>query len=84
MLLLLLVFLRHVAPVTVGHVVELFTGIDALADADGLEVGTPELLEKLVVSTEHIAAELAVGKVERYGGFVFEGDADDGVLVFLR
>ena len=49
----MLVFLRHVAPVAAGHVVELFLGVDALADADGLEVGAPEVLEWLVVGAEH-------------------------------
>ena len=49
----MLVFLRHVAPVATGHVVELFPGVDALADADGLEVGAPEVLKQLVVGAEY-------------------------------
>ena len=51
--LVILVLLRHVAPIAAGHVVELFPGVDALADADGLEVGAPEVLEQLVVGAEH-------------------------------
>ena len=38
-----LVLLSHVFPVAAGHVAELLSGVDALADADGLEVGAPEL-----------------------------------------
>ena len=40
-----LLFLGHVFPVSAGHVVELLTGVDAFADADGFEVGAPEVLK---------------------------------------
>ena len=39
-----LAFLRHVLPVASGHVAQLLAGVEALLDADGLEVGAPEVL----------------------------------------
>ena len=76
------ILFRHVFPVAAGHVAELFAGIHALADADGFEVGAPEVLEQLVVIAEDVGVELAVRQVEGYGGFVLEGDADDAALGF--
>jgi len=48
-----LLFLGHVFPVAARHVVELLAGIHALLDADGLEVGAPEVLQQLVVAAHH-------------------------------
>ena len=44
--------LGHILPIAAGHVLELLAGIDALTDADGLEVGAPQLLEESVVVAE--------------------------------
>ena len=39
-----LLFFSHVFPVATGHIFQLFAGIHALLDADGLEIGAPEVL----------------------------------------
>ena len=41
----------HVLPVAAGHVIELFAGIEALANADSLEISTPKVLEEMVIGT---------------------------------
>ncbi len=46
-----LLLLGHVSPVAAGHVAQLLAGVDAFADADGLEVGAPKVLQQLVVIT---------------------------------
>ena len=56
----MLVFLRHVFPITARHIAELFLGVHALLDADGLEIGAPELLEYHVVLAEDISIHLAI------------------------
>ena len=76
------VFLSHIFPVAARHIAELLARVDALANADGLEIGTPELLEKCVVAAEYVGIKLSVGEVEGDGCFVFEGDADSPTPVF--
>ena len=56
----MLLLLGHILPVAAGHVAELLFRIDALADADGFEVGAPEFLEELVVGAEDIIVEFSI------------------------
>ena len=67
-------FLGHIFPIAARHVVELFLWIDALAYADGFEVGAPELLEDFVVLAQQFFVELPVVEVEGLGGVFGEGD----------
>ena len=39
-----LLFFGHVFPIAARHVLELLAGIHALTDADGLEIGAPQVL----------------------------------------
>ena len=73
-----LILLSHVFPIAAGHVAELL-----FLDADGFEVGAPEVLEHLVVGTQHIGIELAIGQVEWHGGLVLEGDVRDRIAVVI-
>ena len=79
-----LLFFSHVFPVAAGHVVELFAGIHALLDADGLEIGAPEVLQQLVVAAEHLFIQFAVFQTKRHSRLVFEGDADHGLAVIVE
>ena len=76
-------FFRHVFPIAAGHVLKLFARVHALADADGLEIGAPEILKELVVAAEDLFAEFAVGEVERNGSLILESDADDRVTIVI-
>ena len=77
-------FFSHVFPVAAGHIVELFTGIHALFDADGLEIGAPEVLQQLVVVAKHLLIQFAVVQTEGHSRLVFEGDADHGLAVIVE
>ena len=77
-------FFSHVFPVAAGHVVELLTGIHTLLDADGFEVGAPEVLQQLVVVAEHLFIQFAVVQTEGHSCLVFEGDADHGLAVVVE
>ena len=68
----LLLLLRHVFPIAARHVVELFAGIHALADANGLEVCAPKVLHQTVVAADDIVVEFAVGKAERQRSLILE------------
>ena len=80
----LALFLSHVFPIAAGHVTELLAGIHALADADGFEVGAPEVLEKFIVLAHHGIVELTIRQIEGHGGFVLEGHAYDGFPVIIE
>ena len=54
----------------------MFPGIHALLDADGLEIGAPELLEYLVVLTQHLGIKFTVAEVEGHGCLILESDMD--------
>ena len=66
------------------HVAELFAGVHALLDTDGLEIGAPEVLKELVVAAQDLVVELAVGEVEGHGSLILEGDADDQMSVVIE
>ena len=70
-------FFRHVFPVAAGHVIELLARVHPLANADGLKVGAPEILQQLVVAAQHLVVKFAVTQVEGDSPLVFEGDADN-------
>ena len=55
-----LLFLRQILPVAAGHVVELLAGVQTLTDADGFEIGAPEVLQQMVVAAEEVVGEFAV------------------------
>ena len=76
--------LGHVFPIAARHILELFAGIHAFLDADGLKVRSPEILEELVVAAEDISIEFAIRKTEGYGRLVLEGDADDLLTVIIE
>ena len=67
-----LLLLRHVFPIAARHVVELFAGIHALTDADGLEICAPKVLHQTVVAAEDVIVEFAVGKAERQRSLILE------------
>ena len=54
------VLFSHVFPVATRHVAELLLRVHPLFDADGLEVGAPQVLEQLVVLAQHVVIHLAV------------------------
>ena len=76
--------LGHVFPIAARHILELFAGIHAFLDTDGLKVRSPEVLEELVVAAEDISIEFAIRKTEGYGRLVLEGDADDLLTVIIE
>ena len=79
-----LLFFGHVFPIAAGHVLKLFAGIHALTDADGLEIGAPQVLEKLVIAAEDLVVEFAVSQAEGYGSLILEGDADDRLSIIIE
>ena len=70
----LLVLLGHVFPIAARHVFQLFARIHTLLDTNGLKVGAPEILKKLVVAAEHVGIKLAVLKTKGNSGFILKGD----------
>ena len=79
-----LLFFGHVFPITAGHVLKLFAGIHALTDADGLEIGAPQVLEQLVIAAENLVVEFAISQAEGYGSLILEGDADDRLSIIIE
>ena len=61
-------FLRQIPPVPSRHILKLLVGVHPLLDADGLEVGTPHLLQQLVVVAQHLVVQTAVGEAEGHSG----------------
>ena len=61
-------FLRQIPPVPSWHILKLLAGVHPLLDADGLEVGTPHLLQQLVVVAQHLVVQTAVGEAEGHSG----------------
>ena len=56
----------------------MLAGVHPLLDADGLEVGAPQVLQQVVVVAQHLVVQTAVGEAEGHGGLVGEGDAHGG------
>ena len=75
LLLLRLLLLSQILPVSPGHIIQLFARVHALADADGLEIGAPQLLHQRVVAAQHVVVQTPVAEAERDGRFVGKGDA---------
>ena len=69
-------FLRQILPISSWHVVELFAWVQTLTDADGLEIGAPEVLQQVVIAAEYFVIEFAIGERERHSRLVLKGDAD--------
>ena len=77
-------FLGHVFPIAARHILELFAGIHAFLDADGLKVRSPEVLEELVVVTKNLGIEFTISEVKRYARLILEGDANDLLTVIIE
>ena len=58
-----LLFFRQIFPIAHGHVLFVLPGIEAFLDADCLEIGFPERLEKLFVSVHQTFVEHAGDKM---------------------
>ena len=56
----------------------MLAGVHPLLDADGLEVGAPQVLQQVVVIAQHLVVQTAVNEAEGHGGLVGEGDAYGG------
>lgn len=52
--------LGHILPIAARHVIELLAWVEALTDADGLEISSPKVLKEAVVGAEHIIVEFSV------------------------
>ena len=77
-------FLGHVFPIAARHVLELFAGIHALLDADGFEIGSPEVLEELVVVAKDLGIEFTISEVKGYARLILEGDADHLLTIIIK
>ena len=71
---LLLLLFGQILPIAHGHVLPVLARIEALLDADGLEVSLPQLLKKAFVLVQQTVVQAAGGKVWQVVRLV-EGDA---------
>ena len=71
---LLLLLFGQILPIAHGHVLPVLTRIEALLDADGLEVSLPQLLKEAFVLVQQTVVQAAGGKVWQVVRLV-EGDA---------